>query len=1189
MKAPCDCCQGPSDLTPLNTGNRPGLAKLEYRVGTHGTFFGSMQALLSSESFFKAARQRMTHDGPLELTGLKTRDKSDPAIALLDAWAIVGDVLTFYQERIANEGYLRTATERRSVLELARLVGYTLRPGVASSVHLAYAIEKDSAPVEIPKGARVNTIPGPGEEMQAFETSEPMKARVEWNELKPRMTRPQTKASFDANRDNGLYLKGAATKFKPNDPILVDLGNDPLLVEPGKEKVPRLRRVAEIEPDVPNDRTRVSLQPENTTAAVSVKEMISDIRKRYDPASFGVSAEAATAKRVGSIMSELAARLEAEPEELVRHLQQVALPSLEVELQKAREGGYSKLAPWISGMVGELRQLDSAGTKLEQFAVGAAEANASEADLLSKILTRLKEAPSEVPANASKLARRVDQVFGPGADIVPRLITRIEPRLENFYSAWRNLQAADDPGITVYAMRIQASPFGHNAPLRPILDNDNKVTGHEEWLLAQLVETKIRLTLYHTTSIEVEVREGDTIYSSIATFNNQNAPRDKIVMTLGPAVTATVTQDREAATIKKIDVNFQPSGRNVAFIPIQDTEFSGDVSVRNESIQIPRKGKGDKTILTPDGATIAIQWDTGGPSGDVISISETALESKNIVDLDAVHEGIVPQSWVAIERPGQTEPLVAKILEVRTVSKAAYGITGKFTQLKLNKPWLFTDDRSLSVIRATTVSALSEMLPMAEAPIFDDVCGREIELGLLYEGLEAGRSVIVSGERSDIKDRNGKPLGGVKAAELQMIASIKQRMQVVDKAGALPGEGGAQPIALPGEKVHSFIQLAAELAYCYDRNSVKIYGNVVKSTHGETRNEVLGSGDAANALQQFALKQAPLTYVSAPTPAGIESSLTVRVNDVEWHEADSLAGLGPDERKFVTKTGDEGKTAVVFGNGRSGARLPTGQENVKATYRSGIGKPGNVKERQISLLATRPLGVKGVINPLRASGGAGKEGRDQARRNAPLAVTALDRLVSVRDHADFARTFAGIGKASAVARSDGRREAVYLTIAGADDIPIEKNSDLFRNLRTALHRYGDPLLPIILQVRERLALVLAARVRLLPDYLWEAVEPKIRKALLNAFSFDNLELGQDLFSSTASSVMQAVREVAYVDLDVFDAISEQTLLESFQTQKAATLGLHGRITVSIGGIARAQIAYLAPEVPDTLILQEIKT
>ena len=59
------------------------------------------------------------------------RDDDDFSIALLDAWATVADVLTFYQERIANEAYLRTATERLSVLELARLIGYQLRPGVA--------------------------------------------------------------------------------------------------------------------------------------------------------------------------------------------------------------------------------------------------------------------------------------------------------------------------------------------------------------------------------------------------------------------------------------------------------------------------------------------------------------------------------------------------------------------------------------------------------------------------------------------------------------------------------------------------------------------------------------------------------------------------------------------------------------------------------------------------------------------------------------------------------------------------------------------------------------------------------------------------------------------------------------------------------------------------------------------------
>ena len=68
---------------------------------------------------------------------------------------------------------------------------------------------------------------------------------------------------------------------------------------------------------------------------------------------------------------------------------------------------------------------------------------------------------------------------------------------------------------------------------------------------------------------------------------------------------------------------------------------------------------------------------------------------------------------------------------------------------------------------------------------------------------------------------------------------------------------------------------------------------------------------------------------------------------------------------------------------------------------------------KISLLTTRTLGVKEVINPLRASGGADKENRDQARKNVPLAVKALDRLVSVQDYEDFSRTFAGIGKARA--------------------------------------------------------------------------------------------------------------------------------------------------------------------------------
>ena len=146
------------------------------------------------------------------MRNLTTRDDDDFTIALLDAWATVGDVLTFYQERIANESYLRTATERLSVLELARLINYQLRPGVAASTYVAFTLEEAKgalgqalaigttatlAPEKLPPviigiGTKVQSIPGPGEEAQTFETIEEIEARVTWNAIKPRLTQPQT-------------------------------------------------------------------------------------------------------------------------------------------------------------------------------------------------------------------------------------------------------------------------------------------------------------------------------------------------------------------------------------------------------------------------------------------------------------------------------------------------------------------------------------------------------------------------------------------------------------------------------------------------------------------------------------------------------------------------------------------------------------------------------------------------------------------------------------------------------------------------------------------------------------------------------------------------------------------------------------------------------------------------------------
>ena len=188
----CGCCQGMPALSAVT--NRAGLKAIAYRIGNYGVFFEQMLDQIHSVT----VPDIQSPQNPTPLSILTTRSQDDPSIALLDAWAVVADILTFYQERIANEGYLRTATERRSVLELARAIGFELSPGVSASVYLQFNVEEiigaptpaisipgvrlqsaagpgsaafNSGVVSVPAGTQVQSVPAPGGLPQTFETS----------------------------------------------------------------------------------------------------------------------------------------------------------------------------------------------------------------------------------------------------------------------------------------------------------------------------------------------------------------------------------------------------------------------------------------------------------------------------------------------------------------------------------------------------------------------------------------------------------------------------------------------------------------------------------------------------------------------------------------------------------------------------------------------------------------------------------------------------------------------------------------------------------------------------------------------------------------------------------------------------------------------------------------------------------
>ena len=812
----CGCCEGLTAQTPTPVANRPGLSAIAYRVGTHSQFKQSMLAALSD----------ITRPA---LQGLKSRDDDDFSIALLDATATMADVLTFYQERIANESYLRTATERRSLLELARLIGYELRPGVAASAFVAFTMDDTpGAPLEttVDIGTKVQSVPGPDEKPQTFETIEKITARVAWNAIKPRLTQTFVPQFGDTH----VYLKGTATNLKPGDAILF-VGSEREQFS-GSERWD-FRRVTKVAVDFDVNRTRIE---------------------------------------------------------------------------------------WAEGL----------GTTSPHLVL-----------------------PSANPK--------------------------------------------------VYALRVRASLFGFNAPHPATLSDQT-------------------LTHYHL--------DGTKDWS-----------------------------------FKKLN---------------------------------------------------------------------------QAIDLDTTYPAILKGSWLVLSEPNYQE--LYRVTSAIEAAAAEYTLAGKTTRVALDTSENL--DKFQNNYRETMVFAQSELLEIAQAPIETPIIGATIQLAQVPSGLVKGQRLVALGKDSTT---------GQAITEIVQISTI---------------DGQTLTITPALKKSYARVTPKPE-------ESFSLNANVAHSTHGETVSEILGSGDASQRYQEFTLRQPPLTYVSAPTAGGAASTLELRVNDLLWHEAPTLFGHGPQEHIYVTRTGDDGKTTIEFGDGATGARLPSGQDNVRAKYRKGIGVDGLVKAGQLTSLLTRPLGLKSVTNPEEATGAADPESLADARTNAPLTVLTLDRTVSLQDYEDFSRAFAGVSKALATWTWDGQTKRVFITVAGPKGAEIKADSDTYVNLLAALRLAGDPFVSLRVKSYRPAYFRVAGKVKVNPDYETSAVLAAVNNALRQQFSFDVRAFGQPVFLSEVIAGVQAVAGVMAVDVNKLYRASASATLE---TRLLAALPE----TLADGSLVAAELLMLDPARLDDL-------
>lgn len=474
------------------------------------------------------------------------------------------------------------------------------------------------------------------------------------------------------------------------------------------------------------------------------------------------------------------------------------------------------------------------------------------------------------------------------------------------------------------------------------------------------------------------------------------------------------------------------------------------------------------------------------------------------VDLDSVAAEAVPGGYAVLAMGGFNYPDTAPsgtyvelyaIAGSAEVSRAQFALAAKVTRLKLLGA---NYNLFKAKVRDTAVFVQSEKLELSRYPVDAPVRGARIPVVAAADGLDPGRRLIVRGTR--VAD-------GVEVA-----------LQATLVAAHAAGEAQCE------------LEISPALAAPLERGSVVVHANVALASHGETVAQVLGAGDASQAFQRFELKQAPLTYRAAPGERGAAAALTVRVAEVAWHERPTLFGAAPTEHAYTLDTDEQGRSLVVFGDGVRGARLPSGENNVRASYRKGLGSGGNVGADKLTQLLSRPLGLKGVGNPLQAAGGVDPEAPQAARRSMPLATRTLGRAVSVLDYEDFARAFTGIAKAQARVLQLAHGQVVGITLAAPGGAALGAASPEWANLHGALRAGGDPQVHVQLLSASSVPFRLGLRVKPDPDHEPKAVLAAVDAALRAAFAFDARELGAPVRQSEVIAVAQGVPGVLAVSI-----------------------------------------------------------
>lgn len=1078
----CACCTPAVAPAPILLFNRPGLSALHYRIGTFGSFREAMLQSIATEP---------------ALSALTTRESDDYAITILELWAAVGDVLTFYQERTANEFYLRTARERDSVLRLARLLDYRLAAGLAATVDLAFTLD-DRAATRIPVGLKVMSVPGQDERPQFFETVEEIRARADLNRVRV-FAPPQPFNAVAQGADRAALLAA------------------PDGLAPGNRLVFFVAWAVE----------------EKTAIAIEVRDGVRDLLWSPGIQATGWRADAAHAAKVRRSLGFFG---RSAPDSYSFYDADPALPAAQRwKTVTAGTGSYLMGLP-ASGFLpldarypdlepGTVMLVDTGSGGADRMRLGRVTETKDEPatlgqtqDTVTYISLRqvIRDTPAAVPTAADSCT-----VFArSGTDLTLTMDLRGSEPADVWQNRDGGILTSSPAAVSPAVDRVELFGRGLDNALWTNVQVDGGWSG---WSSLGGVLTSAPAAVSHApNAVHVFVRGLDRALWYRSRVGNAWTAWQS----LGGILTSEIAAVSWSAN--RIDVfvrgadgaiwrRWWNGGAWAAWQSLGGSAASRPVAVARapNRLDLFMRAADDTISWRAWNGTKWSDWTSLG--GEVTDAPAAVATGPSRIDLfargsdgslqTAFWNGAKWSSWASLG--GRLASSPTAIVMDQTIRLFARAEDGTAMQRLWNGsvwlPWTPLGDGIGGI--ADRRKARIWQLDSPELAFRNFDYPERIESGRVAAPL-AAIGAVEKGRRILIEDGRASP-----------------HVATVTAATPFAAEPGGDPD-------HLAIDFTPVPPIPLSSATAVLLGNVARASHGETiPDEPLGNGDATQPFQRFTLRRSPLTRLPSPKSVSGVSALTLRVNGEAWSEVDSLYGQLPNARVFTARQSDDGVTAVQFGDGRTGARVPTGAGNVVATYRQGLGLEGRVAAEQLSILLTRPVGLRAVRNPLPAEGGADPEPLDTAREKAPTTVQTFGRAVSLRDFEALLATSGLVAKSRATWVWTRLEKSIHLTVAAQEGASL--SADALKTLHDALDAQRDINRRLAIANFIRVPVEIRAKIVVDPARVADDVHAAALKALLDHFAFAAMPLGHSIHASDIFAVLQGAPGVVAVDLDVF--------------------------------------------------------